>query len=934
MSAINPKGYYGSAASPSISQDGTDNSGYNKCVAIGTIILSILSLIILILLNGTNLVLVIKNEEKLNHNFDQLNQLGSHSEQLSVDLQTNIKPKIDLINNAVTYQLPSSLSQLMQYVRTDLTRICSLEGKNFSCPQCPTGDYSNSNLFRPYSSGTFDSCIRSGNNLVVQFPIAFKDTVSFIPAQTKFNTCIRSPSFDIGQNMYVYTHNMVDEGCENELTSTQVWVMGTISDDADGMPKFTNKLIWHLNDKLNRKSCSVAVIGYGSWMLCSLMDTTMADDVQSVGINRLFLGYMDPYGRKLSWIYETSEISFDYKYNCLYPSVGAGIVSKGNVYFLVYGALTNNIDLPAMCNAPLCESPNQGVCNNAQKPSLFGNKQVVNGILSFSNIISWKPALTVKTIKPSNNRFGAEGRLYKDYYTGNTLIYIRSSSWYPQPQVGLINLASATVTKWIDIVTIARPGANPCGFYNKCPAECVTGVYTDLFPLTSEFQYAATVYLRSVNTFVDPHAAIINTTTNLYWKRVTTIDQQSGMTTTTCFAFSGKNWCVSIVEMTPGTLGGSQPIMIMYKLPLECVSRSTRGVDTGSLDQTMTFSLQDDMLPEPYSSAVSGHYWQHSNLCQSLQPGFNYVSYLNYTMNIYCAHYHCEMIGDNIEIGGFPVEEQHSNQTGLSDHTDGGRKNGVENDDGATPSLAETYTVESLHERTTNMIQRATSTYDKVLLTDLISNIRSPTTSPETSAITKDYIEDLTTGRKQYQELTTDLDFLNTFTLGKSQTDIATKSVPYTDSYTTFTRIIGTDTSGTSNSGKGIQFRLVEYDLNSKGEFQKYLQENKDAILKLLTMPQGVVVLNVADKVLPVGMGQSITAKLGTNTKRQSGRYLYIKGKQYFLSSNGTVEIVKTSKHVIPSAIQRQLTLMKTVLGITHDSEEDQEYDYIQTDQD
>nr|AYM47523.1 glycoprotein 2 [Bat paramyxovirus] len=326
------------------------------------------------------------------------------------------------------------------------------------------------------------------------------------------------------------------------------------------------------NAEINRKSCSTAVSGKGAWLLCSIVTMPEAQDYRTPGIMDIFLGYQDAYGRKKSWVYTQSQLNIDYVYAALYPSVGSGVSIGSTVYFLVYGGLETPINGNAYCPRQMCndQTKNQQVCNKAQQPNWLGGKQMLNAILSFEDQIESQPNITIRTIPVSSQIFGSEGRLYSTPYSQKNYIYVRSTSWYPLMQFGEINLSTDLSIKWANYTSLSRPGAGVCKSTNRCPAECVTGVYTDLFPLSIQDGLAMTVELVGDTQRRGPTMKLVTVNNKVEQYILTTTTQSAAYTTTTCFIFNFQPWCISIVEMSPATIGSMMPTAFLYPIWSSC----------------------------------------------------------------------------------------------------------------------------------------------------------------------------------------------------------------------------------------------------------------------------------------------------------------------------------------------------------------------------
>uniref|UniRef100_A0AAU7E4B1 Hemagglutinin-neuraminidase n=1 Tax=Mus rat paramyxovirus TaxID=3141895 RepID=A0AAU7E4B1_9MONO len=545
-------------------------------LAYTSLVLGILSVIVLIALNATNIILSIKRDQGVSSgsggSTSQPGGGGNRVDQIYSLIESDVLPKTNLINNMVSYQLPSSLNQIYTLIKRDVLLACTPKFDHDG-DQCPVSA-------NPFHSGSFSllsrnflsRCPNPNDNIALRSDVTLVDFPSFIPGPTKPGGCTRDPSFSIGSKIFGYTHNVVPEGCEETHSTTQYVSIGRITDVNAELPYFETLTQWYIDDGLNRKTCTIVVVDEGAWIACVISAETDEQDYQSNGIGRIFIGYMDIYGRRKYWYLDESSIDFSHNFAAFYFSVGSGIVEDGKVYILAYGGLIAPITGNVMCHAPGCPNPSQETCNNANRPQSRNGRQMVNAIFSFDNDPTSTPAPKVKVLNPGSSWFGSRGRLMNSAYETYAFIYVQSETWHALPQIGMVTLDEDYDLYWVDNVATSRPGARICAFGNRCPEVCLTGVYTDLFPLDSVYQFAITVTLKSFTTYTHPVIQVVSQNAVLYERELISGNQSAQFTTTTCFKYTRSLWCLSIVALEPATVGSRQPVPFLYKLPLYCKS--------------------------------------------------------------------------------------------------------------------------------------------------------------------------------------------------------------------------------------------------------------------------------------------------------------------------------------------------------------------------
>nr|UWK09083.1 attachment glycoprotein [Gerbil paramyxovirus] len=548
------------------------DTGIVKTVRYVSMIVGLLSLFTIIALNVANIIYMTESGGTMGSIKQTQESLAGYMRETSGTILEDIKPKTDLINTMVSYNIPAQIAMIHQLIRNDVLKQCtpSFMFNNTICPIAENPRHTD--YWEEINLSSFSACRPPNAYLKVVTPIEFQEYPSFIPGSTKPGSCTRLPSFSMSKTVYGYTHTVMGHGCSEVDIGDHYLSIGRVADSNHEVPYLQTITQWFFNDKINRRSCTVAAGNMEVWMGCVIMSETFIDDVNSEGTSKISVSYMDVFGRKREWIYTRSEIQYDYTYTSLYFSIGSGIVTSDYVYFLVWGSLLAPINVNAWCVAPGCPNPDQRTCNQAQKPQTFGSHQMVNAILSFRRDTTGKPLITVVTITPDKGPFGTEGRLYYFYNSKKTFIYLRSTTWHSLPLIGELTLRPALAIRWVVMTSVSRPGDYPCGASNRCPRECVTGVYSDIYPLNEDFTLGVTAFLNAELYRVNPTIAIVNSTSRLTEKVVTDNHQRAAYTTTTCFIYKLRLWCLSIIELSPATITSYEAVPFLYYIDLQCQS--------------------------------------------------------------------------------------------------------------------------------------------------------------------------------------------------------------------------------------------------------------------------------------------------------------------------------------------------------------------------
>nr|QXU63468.1 G protein [Jeilongvirus sp.] len=537
-----------------------------------SMIVGLLSLFTIIALNVTNIIYLTESGGTMQSIKNNQDSLSGSVREASGLLIEDIKPKTDLINSMVSYNIPTQLSMIHSMIKNEVLKQCtpSFMFNNTVCPIVENPAHSH--YFEEVNLEGFSGCKTSTSKVIINSNATFVEYPSFIPGSTKPGSCIRFPSFSLSTSIFAYAHTIMGHGCSELDIGDHYFSIGRIADHGHDQPVFETLTEWFVNDKINRRTCTVAAGKVGAWMACIIMTETFYEDMMSPEHGKVTISYLDIYGRKREWMYSKSEIRVDYPMTSMYFSIGSGAVVGDTVYFLVWGAMTFPIEQNAYCNAPGCSSWTQQMCNTAQRPPFLGNRQILNALLYFKTNTDGKPILSLRAFTPGNVPLGSEGRLIYFETTQKLYIYLRSTSWHALPLTGLINMGPPISITWFEQRAVSRPGNAPCGASNRCPRTCMTGVYTDLFPLGTSYEYSVTAYLDSETRRINPVLAFIDQNSIIYRRTVTNATQKAEYTTTTCFTFKLRIWCLSIVEMAPSTITSYEPVPFLYQLDVTCLN--------------------------------------------------------------------------------------------------------------------------------------------------------------------------------------------------------------------------------------------------------------------------------------------------------------------------------------------------------------------------
>nr|ABI16058.1 hemagglutinin-neuraminidase [avian paramyxovirus 1] len=414
------------------------------------------------------------------------------------------------------------------------------------------------------------------------YPSAYQEHLNFIPAPTTGSGCTRIPSFDMSATHYCYTHNVILSGCRDHSHSHQYLALGVLRTSATGRVFFSTLRSINLDDTQNRKSCSVSATPLGCDILCSKVTETEEEDYKSFPPTLMVHGRLGFDGHYHEKDLDITVLFKDWVAN--YPGVGSGSFIDDRVWFPVYGGLKpNSPSDTAQEGKYVIYKRYNNTCPDGQeyqirmakssyRPGRFGGKRVQQAILSIkvSTSLGEDPVLTV----PPNTitLMGAEGRVLT---VGTShFLYQRGSSYFSPALLYPMTVYDKTATLHSPYTfnAFTRPGIVPCQASARCPNPCITGVYTDPYPLVFHRNHT----LRGVfGTMLDDEQARLNPASAVFGSisrsrvtRVSSSSTKAAYTTSTCFKVvkTNKVYCLSIAEISNTLFGEFRIVPLLVEI--------------------------------------------------------------------------------------------------------------------------------------------------------------------------------------------------------------------------------------------------------------------------------------------------------------------------------------------------------------------------------
>nr|CDN40056.1 hemagglutinin-neuraminidase [avian paramyxovirus 1] len=414
------------------------------------------------------------------------------------------------------------------------------------------------------------------------YPSAYQEHLNFIPAPTTGSGCTRIPSFDMSTTHYCYTHNVILSGCRDHSHSHQYLALGVLRTSATGRVFFSTLRSINLDDTQNRKSCSVSATPLGCDMLCSKVTETEEEDYRSVAPTSMVHGRLGFDGQYHEKDLDVTVLFKDWVAN--YPGVGGGSLIDDRVWFPVYGGLKPNSPSDAAQEGryviykrynntcPDEQDYQVRMAKSSYKPGRFGGKRVQQAILSIkvSTSLGEDPELTV----PPNTvtLMGAEGRVLT---VGTShFLYQRGSSYFSPALLYPMTVYNKTATLHSPYTfnAFTRPGSVPCQASARCPNSCITGVYTDPYPIVFHRNHTVRgvfgTMLDNEQARLNPVSAVFDYTSRSRITRVSSSSTKAAYTTSTCFKVvkTNKVYCLSIAELSNTLFGEFRIVPLLVEI--------------------------------------------------------------------------------------------------------------------------------------------------------------------------------------------------------------------------------------------------------------------------------------------------------------------------------------------------------------------------------
>uniref|UniRef100_A0AB38ZK77 Attachment glycoprotein n=1 Tax=Jingmen Crocidura shantungensis henipavirus 2 TaxID=2928972 RepID=A0AB38ZK77_9MONO len=570
----------------------------NKIFILINTLLIITSSVITITLNITNLE-GIKNQNAIIKTLQMeiMNKVETISK-LEQIVKGDLKPKVTLINSAVSVSIPGQISNLQTKMSQKLKFIEDSVIDQCTCNPL-SGIFPSKEPPKEPHPGTEDDDDTSDDDKVDDSIQAFDypsftvcnnsdETTSIIPGPNLYavpnlsikedeeDECVTNPSFSIGTSIYMYSQEIRKTDCKSgPLTGIKI-ILGRIVDKGQFGPQVSPLLVWDVPKPETINSCAVVAEDEVGWALCSITSIANSGEPIPYLLSGFKLFKFEPDSEVVQYVLGSKSFRLDRVYHTLYVGKGGGAVRYDGLYFEGFGVITNIGKEQPLCNHGKCSGSGSytPICLSAM--SMMGDTDflVVSNIIKVVDTNIGKPVITVQTFKIQDTYKGSHGRIYQ--MDNNYGIYLASSSWNRYLKFGTTNTLIPTEVEWSKLKDPIMDIQNNCHNTNQdmCPAVCSSYGYEDIFPLNIEgnaMTYMSMsrngegtsnfIVARSQDNYVNTMKAL-----GEYFKIITA--------TTSCFTFKDEAWCI-VVNEGQHRKGDKQRIFAhSYKLKKSCIKRS------------------------------------------------------------------------------------------------------------------------------------------------------------------------------------------------------------------------------------------------------------------------------------------------------------------------------------------------------------------------
>ncbi|UQM99519.1 cell attachment protein [melian virus] len=601
----NVKKFYGVETAEKVA----DSISNNKLFILANTLLILTSTVIIITLNITNLEGIKHQNEVIRNLHDEIKSKIETINNLEQIIKGDLKPKISLINSAVSVSLPGQISNLQNKMLQKFKTLedsvidqCTCNPLSGIFPSKPphtskpddeeddndfTDDDKVDDTIQGIDYPTFTTCNKSDHSMSITPGPNLYTVPSLTYREDNDDECVVNPSFSIGTSIYMYSQEIRKTDCkQGPLVGIKI-TLGRIVDKGLSGPQVSPLLVWDVPKPELTGSCAVAAGNEVGWVLCS---TTLAAS-SGEPIPNMFEGFklykFEPEKEVVQYIITKRAFRLDNPYHTMNIGKGGGIIKEDGLYFQGFGVIYNSGKVDPLCDHGKCPGVGSYMPTCLSAMSMMGDVDfvVVDNIIKVVDYDIGKPVIDLKTFKISETYRGSNGRIYD---MGSKFgLYLASSSWNRFLKFGTSNDMNPDSFKWANFKTPIMNVQTSCRNTNEnmCPQVCYGTGYEDIFPLNDDgsSRTYTTITTNGSRTQVYIRARVNGN--NVGSIQVLNDYYFVYSATTSCFMFKNEGWCIVINEAKLNKNDKQRIYAHSYRLKRLCMSgmrsiNSTTGLTT------------------------------------------------------------------------------------------------------------------------------------------------------------------------------------------------------------------------------------------------------------------------------------------------------------------------------------------------------------------
>ncbi|UBB42273.1 attachment glycoprotein [Wenzhou Apodemus agrarius henipavirus 1] len=549
-----------------------DSISSNKVFILMNTLLILTGAIITITLNITNLNNAQNQQTMLKMIQDEVDLKLSVFDNLEQLVKGDLKPKVTLINSAVSVSIPSQISNLQNKLTQRISNLEDMVGRkcNFnplatifptvepSKPPTTEEDEDTSDddkvdiSIRPIDYKSPMNCSKPNDHPTMEPGPNFYAVPNLGPSSSNADECYTNPSFSIGSSIYMFSQEIRKTDCiAGELQSVQI-ILGRIVDKGQQGPQASPLLVWSVPNPRTINSCAVAAGDEMGWVLCSVTLTAASGGPSPHTFDGFWLYRLTPDTDVVSYRISGFAYLLDKVYDSVYIGKGGGVQKGSDLYFQMYGISRNRASFTALCDHGSCPGVGGGgyqtLCDKSMTVLGSDESLVTSAYLRVGDIYSGKPVIVSQTFPPSDSYRGSNGRIYLigDSYG----IYLAPSSWNRYLRFGVTPDISVKSTRWLDakypVMYIRSTCTNKVS--NMCPEICSTRGYQDIFPLSADSESYTYIGISPKGEGTSSFVAVRDRDGHHASKEILSSYFSILSSTISCFTYKEEIWCIAVSE--------------------------------------------------------------------------------------------------------------------------------------------------------------------------------------------------------------------------------------------------------------------------------------------------------------------------------------------------------------------------------------------------